>query len=166
MLQLWMHNCCVAERPGLSQHPGATQQCPFGSELAALPYCLWRPSEIPRTQPSLSSLLAWHEVSLPVRLCSFGESCKRNLRPKQLSIGPSRCRGLIQGVPDSLMPLSAHHSPFEDGMFLVGSHLLQRLDRGTLLAYTRARPNFHPTGLVSRHYQITTTWIYPANPKS
>jgi len=36
------------------------------------------------------------------------------------------------------MPLSAHHSPFEDGMFLVESHLLQRLDRGTLLAYARA----------------------------
>ena len=65
--------------------------------------------------------------------------------------GPSNFPWDHADVPDSLMPLSAHHSPFEAGMFLVGSHLLQQLDRGTLLAYAWAQPNFHLTGLVSHH---------------
>ena len=45
-------------------------------------------------------------------------------------------------------------------MFLVGSHLLQRLDHGTLLAYARARPNFQPTvviGILAR--TITPHWL-------
>ena len=48
--------------------------------------------------------------------------------------------------------VSAHHSPFEAGMFLVGPHLLLCPGRGTLLAYALARPKFHPTGLVCNEH--------------
>ena len=53
------------------------------------------------------------------------------LRPKQLSMGPRRCRGLVQGVRDSLTPWSAHRSPFDAGMFLVASSIAVTRSRAT-----------------------------------
>ena len=70
---------------------------------ASLTLC---PSEIPRMQPSCSSFLVRHGISLLVLPCSFDESCKSYLRPKQLSMGSRRCHKLVQGVSDSLTPWS------------------------------------------------------------
>jgi len=147
-----MHSFYVAERPAYHNILLRPSNGPLLAQSKV--HCLidpLHPSEILTMQLFCSFLLVRHMFSRPILSCSFDVSCTSYLRPKKLSMGPRRGRGLVQGVPDSLMPLLAHHSHFEAGMFLVGSHLLQRPDRGTLLAYAWARPKFHPTGLVSRH---------------